>query len=179
MEVCTASDLNISRLDKAILQAYLHLAQSPWSSMPSFLPGIPICLSCSDSKAFYRWPDCLPGNTYLLHDCGMAGERVFWLNEEELDVHQDQTDEWHKVCELHHICVPYPSQHLWDKEQEAGWPTLCSCKNCKVNSMQEAPNESFIHNALLCIHCSSDVVSKLVFFLLSFHFIFFQVIRGR
>lgn len=110
VEVCTTSDLNISRL----AEANLHLAQRLWSSwgffMPSFLPGILNCLCWSDSKEFTgNLTACEETLTYHLSGCCMSVECAFWLPEEELDVHQDQTWEWCKVSELDYICLSYPS----------------------------------------------------------------------
>ena len=60
--------------------------------MPLFLPGIPTCLCRSDSNAFTGdLTACQETRTYLLSGCCMSVERAFWLPEEELDVHQDQT----------------------------------------------------------------------------------------
>jgi len=60
--------------------------------MQSFLPGIPTCLCCSDSEAFTgNLTTCQETLTCLLSGCCMSVECAFWLPEEELDVHQDQT----------------------------------------------------------------------------------------
>lgn len=76
-------------------------------------------------KGIYRWPDDLPGNTYLspqrlLRVSGMCFLAAWGELDEELDVHQDQTWEWLKVCELYHIHLPYSSEHLWEQKRGGG-----------------------------------------------------------
>lgn len=53
--------------------------------MPSFLPGIPTCLGCSNSKTLTGdLTACQEILTYLLSSCSLSVECAFWLPEEEI-----------------------------------------------------------------------------------------------
>lgn len=173
MEVCTASDLNISRLVKTMLQAYLHLAQILRSSMPSFLPGIPICLSCSDSKAFTG--DLTTCQEILISSVTVAcqGNVLFgWLRRNRMSIRTRLKSGARFVswimfaCHIHHnICEK--------KNRRQGDPHHAAARIVKSIPCRK-PQMSPLYTMHYCVFTASLMWFPSGFFLLSFHFIFFS-----
>lgn len=172
--------VTISRLVKTILQAYLHLAQSPWSSMPSFLPGIPVCLSCSESKAFTGDLSACQEILISLVTVAWQGNVHFgWMRRNWMSIRTRLKSSTGFVswiifiCHIHHsICE--------EKSRRQADPHCAAARIVKPIPCRK-PQMSPLYTMHYCAFTASLMWFPSWFSLLSFLFIyfFFQVIRER